>query len=87
MVFGIGQDGLWHFACDDSPFAYIMLVASAFSDFFFHTVRRSWAVLIYRGGLTGILSFGAMKHLQLGYTVHIHSGTIDHIWRCFVMGA
>ena len=53
MVFGIGQDGLWHFACDDSPFAYIMLVASAFSDFFFHTVRRSWAVLIYRGGLNG----------------------------------
>ena len=30
LVFGIGQDGLWHFACDDSPFAYIMLVASVF---------------------------------------------------------
>ena len=28
LIFGIGQDGLWHFACDDSPFAYIMLVAT-----------------------------------------------------------
>ena len=46
LVSGIGQDGLWHFACDDSPFAYIMQVASAsffsselFFFFFFITIK------------------------------------------------
>ena len=89
LVSGNGQDGLWHFACDDSPFAYIMLVASSFFRFFFFSYHE--AVLgclhLQRGiDWTGHTLVWVMKHLQLGYTVHIHSGTIYHIWRCFVMG-
>ena len=42
LVSGIGQDGLRHFACDDSPFAYIILVASAFfPPNFFYSYQKA----------------------------------------------